>query len=50
MMVLSKKCTTRIGSPILYLYPRKIKIGGCVLITDYTDLNKACKKDPFGLP
>jgi hypothetical protein len=30
--VLSKKCTIRIGSPIPYLYLKRIKIGGCVLI------------------
>jgi hypothetical protein len=32
MPVLLKKCTTRIGSPIPSLYPKRIKIGGCVLI------------------
>jgi hypothetical protein len=26
------KCTTRIGSPIPFLYPKGIKIGGCVFI------------------
>jgi hypothetical protein len=32
MLVLSKKCTTWIASLIQYLYPKRIKIGGCVLI------------------
>jgi hypothetical protein len=32
MLVLSKKCTTQIGSPIPYLYLKRIKIGGCVFI------------------
>jgi hypothetical protein len=41
-------CTTQIGSPILSLYLKRIKIRECVLII--TELNKACKKDPFGLP
>jgi hypothetical protein len=29
---LLRKCTTRIGSPISFFYPKRIKIGGCVLI------------------
>jgi hypothetical protein len=32
MLVLSKKCTTHIGSPIPHFYQKIIKIGGCVLI------------------
>jgi hypothetical protein len=32
MIVSLKKCTTRIGSPIPFLYLKRIKIGGCVLI------------------
>jgi hypothetical protein len=32
MLVLIKKCTTWIVSPILSLYPKIIKIGGCALI------------------
>jgi hypothetical protein len=32
MLVLLRKCTTRIGSPIPFLYQKIIKIGGCVLI------------------
>jgi hypothetical protein len=32
MPVLLKKCTTWIGFPILFLYPKRIKNGGCVLI------------------
>jgi hypothetical protein len=29
---LLKKCTTRIGLPILFLYPKRIRNGGSVLI------------------
>jgi hypothetical protein len=29
---LLKKCTTRVGSPIPFLYLKRIKIGGCALI------------------
>jgi hypothetical protein len=29
---LLRKCTTQIGSPIPFLYPKRMKIGGCVLI------------------
>jgi hypothetical protein len=47
MPVLLNMCTTGIGLPILLLYPKRIKSGTRV---DYTNLNKACKKDPFGLP
>jgi hypothetical protein len=32
MPVLLKKCTTQIGMPILFLYPKRMKNGGCVLI------------------
>jgi hypothetical protein len=32
MPVLLKKCTTWIGLPIPFLYPKRIKSGGCVLI------------------
>jgi hypothetical protein len=32
MLTLSKKCTIQIGSPIQYLYLKRIKIKGCVLI------------------
>jgi hypothetical protein len=32
MPVLLKNCTTRIGLPILFLYPKRIKNRGCVLI------------------
>jgi hypothetical protein len=32
MSVSSKKCTTQIGSPITYMYLKRIKIRGHVLI------------------
>jgi hypothetical protein len=32
MLVLLKKCTTPTSLPIPFLYPKRIKIGGCVLI------------------
>jgi hypothetical protein len=32
MPILSKKCTTQIGSPIPYFYTKRIRIGGSVLI------------------
>jgi hypothetical protein len=43
-----KKCTTQIGLPILFLYPKNNKEWR--MCVDYTNLNKAYKKDPFGLP
>jgi hypothetical protein len=47
MTALSKKFTSWIGSPIPYLYLKNKDWRMCV---DYSDLNKACKKDLFGLP
>jgi hypothetical protein len=47
-MVLLKKCTTQIGLPILFLYQKRIKNGGCVLIIPI--LIKHAKKIPFGSP
>jgi hypothetical protein len=32
MPVFLKKCTTQIGLPIPFLYPKRIENGGCVLI------------------
>jgi hypothetical protein len=42
------KCTTWIGSPIPFLYPKRIKIGGCVLIIPI--LIRHAKKIPSGSP
>jgi hypothetical protein len=43
-----KKCTTRIGSLIPFLYPKEIKIGGYVSII--LILITHAKKIPLGLP
>jgi hypothetical protein len=48
MLVLLKKCTTRIGLPILFLYPKRIKNGGCVSII--LILIRHVKKIPSGYP
>jgi hypothetical protein len=32
MPVSLRKCTTWFGSPIPFLYPKRIKIGGCMFI------------------
>jgi hypothetical protein len=44
MPVSSRKCTTWIGSPIPFLYPKRIKIRRCVLII--LILMKHAKKIP----
>jgi hypothetical protein len=33
----------------LKVYPQANKVDWCMCV-DYTDLNKRCHKDPFGLP
>jgi hypothetical protein len=48
MPILLKKCTTQIGSPIPFLYLKRIKIGGCVLII--LILIRHAKKIPSGFP
>jgi hypothetical protein len=48
MSVSLRKCTTGIGSPILFLYPKIIKIGGCVLIIPI--IIRHAKKIPSGSP
>jgi hypothetical protein len=48
MSILLKKCTTQISLPIPFLYPKRIKNGGYVLII--LILIGHVKKDPFGLP
>jgi hypothetical protein len=48
MPVSLRKCTTRIGSTILFLYPKGIKIGVCVLIISI--LIRHAKKIPSGFP
>jgi hypothetical protein len=47
-MPISLECTTQIGSPILFLYLKRIKIGVCVFIIPI--LIRHAKKDPFRLP
>jgi hypothetical protein len=46
MPALLKKCTTRIGSPIQFSYPKRIKNEGCVLII--LILIRHVKKIPSG--
>jgi hypothetical protein len=48
MLVLLNQCTTQIGSPILYLYLKGIKIGGCVLIIQI--IISHAKKIPLAYP
>jgi hypothetical protein len=48
MSILLRKCTTRIGLPILFLYLKRIKNGGCVLIIQI--LIRHVKKIPLGYP
>jgi hypothetical protein len=48
MSASSKKCTPPDWLANLVLVPKKNE--DCRMCVDYTDLNKACKKDPFGLP
>jgi hypothetical protein len=48
MMALLKKCTTQIGSPIQFLYPKRIKNRGCVLII--LILIRHVKNIPLGYP
>jgi hypothetical protein len=48
MPILLKKCTTQIGSPIPFLYPKRIKNGGCMLII--LILRSHVKKIPPGYP
>jgi hypothetical protein len=48
MPVLLKKYTTRIDLPIPFLYPKRIKNGGCVLII--LILIRHLKKIPSGYP
>jgi hypothetical protein len=43
-----QQCTTWIGSPFQFLYPKRIKIRGCVLII--LILIKHAKKIPSGYP
>jgi hypothetical protein len=50
MLILLKKCSIRIGLPIPFLHRKRIKNKEWRMCVDYTNLNKACKKDPFGLP
>jgi hypothetical protein len=48
MLVSLKKCTTPIGLTIPFLYLKRIKIGGCVLII--TILIRHAKKIRSGFP
>jgi hypothetical protein len=48
MSVLLTKCTTRIDLPIPFLYPKRIKNGGCVLIIII--LIRYVKKIPSSYP
>jgi hypothetical protein len=48
MSVSLKKCTTCIRSPIPFLYPKRIRNGGCVLIIMI--LIRHAKKIPLGYP
>jgi hypothetical protein len=48
MPVLLRKCTTQIGSPIQFLFLKRIWIGGCVLII--LIIIRHAKKIPSGYP
>jgi hypothetical protein len=48
MPISLRKCTIWIGSPITFLYPKRIKIEGCVLIIPI--LIRHAKKIPSSSP